>query len=231
MSLLRKSELEGNGIVTSSEPITYKSKRSSVADTLRQEIFTEQLKPGSRLRQEEVAQRLGVSVTPVREAFRILEAEGYVESRPHQGVVVANRNYGDLIDAYEIRLSLEILAIRRIVANPDANLGQLAEAVTEAESAILNGDTVEFRKANSRFHAGLARASGSQLIENILVGLNGLWFSFPHDALAVNAQHKTHLALLRALEQRDDEEASRLLYEHMAGNIEDLKRAKASKDA
>lgn len=208
------------------EPLAFTSKRGAVAELLRREIFSAKLKPGSPLRQEQIAARLGVSPTPVREAFRILEAEGYVESRPHRGVVVAERNYADLIDAYEIRLALEGVVVKRIIDQPTQDVfASLGTAVERAGRAKQRGDTVRFRQANAFFHEALALAPGSLVLKNVISRLTASWFFFPHDRERMDAQHQDHLDVIAALRRRDGDEAVRILTQHVQDNIESLRKA------
>src|SRR5690348_4351298 len=91
-------------------PLTKLTVAEQVATALREEITTGQLAAGTRLRQNEIAQRFGVSSTPVREAFGLLQSEGLVQIDPHRGVTVFLPSIQDLIEHYEIRIALEVLA-------------------------------------------------------------------------------------------------------------------------
>ena len=206
-----------------SRPLDYVSKRDAIAEVLRREIFEARLKPGAPLRQEQIAARLGVSPTPVREAFRILEAEGYVESRPHRGVVVADRNYDDLLDVYEIRLALECLAVRRIAGRVDDHmLSDMVGLLADAERAMKRGHTMAFRKANARFHEALVLAPGSQVVRNIMSRLAASWFFFPQDQHQMEVQHQDHLDVISAIRRGDQATAVDILNRHVARNIEVL---------
>src|SRR5918996_6401711 len=87
----------------------------TVAQMLRNEIQRGQLPPGTRLRQNEVAQRFGVSTTPVREALALLQAEGLVRIDPHRGALVFHPTVADLRESYEIRGALESLAVTKAI--------------------------------------------------------------------------------------------------------------------
>src|SRR5688500_15710836 len=94
--------------------IHFSTKMEAVADSIRRRILDGKLPPGMQLMQEQVAQELGVSPTPVREAFGVLEAEGLIERRPHRGVVVAERDPQGVAEAFEFRSAVEVLAIKWI---------------------------------------------------------------------------------------------------------------------
>src|ERR671919_3227658 len=85
----------------------------AVAQMLRNEIQSGQLPPGTRLRQNDVAHRFGVSTTPVREALALLQADGLVRIDPHRGAIVFHPTIADLRESYEIRKTLEALAVEK----------------------------------------------------------------------------------------------------------------------
>src|ERR1700694_4294782 len=148
------------------------TKTDWVAEELRKEVLRKQLAPGTSLQQEEVAQRLGVSSTPVRKAFAILEAEGLLEKRAHRGVVVARRDATELADIYEMRMILEPHAFRRALAHiTESLIAQLEEAAAEAERALHKPDVHACRRANSRFHEILVEASGSDVFTEVTKSL------------------------------------------------------------
>jgi DNA-binding GntR family transcriptional regulator len=132
----------------------------SVAERLRSEIHAGSILPGEFLRQNAVAERLGVSSTPVREAFAILEREGMVRREPHRGVVVFKPTIQDLLDGYEIREVLEVLAARRAakrLTKEDLEwLDDLSERMPTAT------DRAEYLKMNQAFHERIEQAGGSR---------------------------------------------------------------------
>src|ERR1700722_10743535 len=107
-----------------------------VADDLRQAIRRGELRGGMPLRQNEVADALGVSSTPVREAFAILQREGLVQRNVHRGVVVFEPTITDLLAAYEIRGALEPLAARYATRHiADGDLAELRSLIGQMERA------------------------------------------------------------------------------------------------
>lgn len=208
------------------------TKRDSVAEVLRREILSGRLRPGTQLRQQALADRLGVSATPVREAFRLLEAEGYVEARAHHGVVVNKRKYDDMIDAYELRLSIEAIAIGRIARSGDLQLlEQLRKATAAGERARKAGDTQAFRRASLRFHETLVAAAKSSLLVQINDRLMAHWFSFPHDPERMTRASHDHQALIDRLERHDADGALAVLRRHLDSNIEVLKKLRDQTDS
>src|SRR3712207_5245594 len=94
------------------EPVRFQLKRDYIVEALRAAIARGELKPGQRLRQEELAARFEISSTPVREALRKLEAEGLVASVPHQGVYVARPSLERMAESYRLRALLETHALK-----------------------------------------------------------------------------------------------------------------------
>jgi DNA-binding GntR family transcriptional regulator len=195
-------------------------KRDSIAEALRREILSANFPPGMALRQQDIAAQLGVSPTPVREAFRMLEADGYVQSHAHRGTVVAQRDYQEVIDAHEIRFALESLAARRIVARKDpAALAQVRDTTKAAARAMRTGGADGFRLASVAFHHALIEATGSVLLRHLIERLVAYWFLFPQDRHRMVAAHREHVAILEALTRGEAEEAIRVLGAHLDAQI------------
>lgn len=122
-------------------------------DGLRRAIVARELRPGQRVGQEDVADSLGVSVAPVREALRVLEQEGQVTYRPRRGYFVTELRAEDLAEIYELRQVLEERAARRALPGLDEDaLERLALAASDCVAAAEVGDVVSELEANRRFH-------------------------------------------------------------------------------
>ncbi|MHB8621575.1 MAG: GntR family transcriptional regulator, partial [Chloroflexota bacterium] len=161
-------------------PLAYRGKRDALVDRLSEAILRGELKMGQWLRQEEIAARFGVSPTPVREALRVLEAQGMVVYAPHRGVRVANFA-GSVKQFYELRQALECLAVRMAVANLDEDrLARLWAAVADIERAGSQGDTELAHDAHQRFHLDLYSASGFPALVDMI---QMVWSRFPWDVL------------------------------------------------
>jgi DNA-binding GntR family transcriptional regulator len=184
-----------------------------------------ELPPGTPLQQEAVARRLGLSSTPVREAFVVLESEGLVEKRAHQGVVVAQRNASELIDVYEMRRTLEIESFRRAIPNIDDSLiAELERLAEEADRAL--PDIHECRRLNARFHDLLLSAARSPIHTEVLRLLfQRSLFAVPLDRSSIKAMLGHHHAITRALRRRDYARAEEVMAEHLAEMIAMLRFA------
>jgi DNA-binding GntR family transcriptional regulator len=122
-------------------------------DGLRHAIVDRQLRPGQRVRQEELADSLGVSIAPVREALRVLEQEGQVTYRPRRGYFVTELRIEDLEEIYDLRAVLEARAARRALPTLDEDaLERIALAARDCVDAAEAGDVAGELEANRRFH-------------------------------------------------------------------------------
>jgi len=202
-----------------------------VFDTLRDSIIDRRLKPGQWLRQETLAQELGVSQMPVREALKRLVAEGLAELVPYKGVKVVEFSPEDIVDICTTRLVLEGLAVR--FATPlitPETLEQLKENLTEAEGYTEQDQMARRRELNTEFHLFICRASGRQYLVRLL---ERLWSWFPSVILyegmsrqkellpaRLERELQEHWAILKALERQDAEQAE----EETRSHIQNLSR-------
>jgi DNA-binding GntR family transcriptional regulator len=122
-------------------------------DGLRRAIVAGELRPGQRVLQEEIAESLGVSIAPVREALRTLEQEGQVVYLPRRGYFVTELRIADLREIYELRQVLEERAVRRALPTIDEDvLQRITLAAKDCADAVEAGDVAAELEANRRFH-------------------------------------------------------------------------------
>src|SRR5438445_848415 len=149
---------------TSAMPI-HMTKAEAVAEWIRGRIVSGALDAGSALQQEEIARTLEVSSTPVREAFLLLEADGWVERRPHRGVVVVRPPLDELEEIREVRNAIERVAAKRICSSSDPTLlDALREALEQCQRAIDTNDADLWQRGTYDFHHAIAVASGSKTV-------------------------------------------------------------------
>lgn len=196
--------------------IRFKTKSDTVASWLRSEVLAGRLQPGTQLLQEDIAEQLGVSSTPVREAFGMLEAEGFLERRPHRGVVVTSRNEDDVADANRIRTVLETYAVRELTKRlaPEM-LAEMEQHLNDAQAAMVSGDTAAFRRASNGFHLAIIRGARSRSLNEIMN------YMVPRSQLysRVNAEWMPtrlaeHRRILEAIRAGDGKIAADLLTHH-----------------
>lgn len=140
-----------------------------VADRIRADILSGKIAPGTRLRQVQLAREFGVSTTPIREAFQLLQSGGIVESDPHRGVVVRRPSAADVAENYEIRCELEILAAGRALPQlTDDAIARMEALQAEMEATT---DERQYIELNYAFHDTLYSVSGRKrlcsLIDNL----------------------------------------------------------------
>ena len=136
---------------------------------LREAIIVGELQPGTPLRLEELADSLGMSISPVREAIRYLETVGLAEHVAYRGARVSELNATDMHDVYEVRGALEVEAVRRAAARfSDADRAASEAVLDDLEDAYRRKDTRAIVHGNTAFHTLLAATSGSRWIERLL---------------------------------------------------------------
>lgn len=196
----------------------HKTKRDFVVDTLRDAILSGEIHPGERLLQDELAEDFKVSSTPIREALRLLEAEGILEHIPHKGVRVAEVSLEDVHEIYAIRSALEPLAIRHAIPNQgEASIQHLLALNEHMETHIHNEQLEELRHLNYEFHMLIYKSAGFPLLLQII---RSLWTKFPWDTLHTipsRAQEsiKEHKHIIQAIVDGNAELADQSIQKHI----------------
>ncbi|ORM64032.1 GntR family transcriptional regulator [Pantoea rodasii] len=192
-----------------------------VYQALKQDIFEFRLMPGDRFSENEIADRLEVSRTPVRQALFWLEREGYVEVWFRSGWQVKPFDFEYFEELYDFRTVLEREAVRRLCALPPL---ACAEILTELKSFWIDAPRLEDGKAVSAhdeaFHMALVAAAGNQEMARIHAELTEKIriirrLDFTRDD-RVDATYREHAQILRAIFQQQTEEAQRILTDHIA---------------
>lgn len=198
-----------------------------IAAALRQEIVSGQLPAGTRLPQVEIAQRFGISTTPVREAFGLLQRDGLVQIDTHRGVTVFLPTIEDLIEHYEIRMALEMLAAEK--AAERFQLQDVPPLVAILDEMFATADSAHYVELNHQFHMNLYRPGvGSRLLtmieelRNASLAYNHLYASadIPKDAERLDAEHR---AILAACQSNDPARASNAVRQHIYQTILHIK--------
>jgi DNA-binding GntR family transcriptional regulator len=187
---------------------------------LREEIVSGELAPGARVHLSEAAERLGMSIVPVREALRSLVAEGLVLSLPQRGYRVAPTSNEDLSDVYRLRLVLDPMATALAVPRlTGADRRDLTGAMTALERAYATGDRALHRDAHRRFHFGIYDACGSPWLIRFL---DLLWVaSYRYQRLSaprrgtLTDRGAEHRRILDACLEGDGELAALLMRKHL----------------
>jgi DNA-binding GntR family transcriptional regulator len=192
---------------------------AGVSRAIRDDIIRGVHAPGTRLAEEALSARYGVSRVPVREALRTLEAEGFVRSRPYAGVVVAELDDAEAEDLLEIRSRLEPLgAARAAVRHTPEQLGRLKELIALADDALAADRLDELARLNSRFHEVLAQASGSRTLSQLVTQLSWkiAWVYTAKLPRRAEDSWREHREIVKALESGDPDKAVRVVTRHIA---------------
>jgi DNA-binding GntR family transcriptional regulator len=217
-------------------PVTATSLADEIAFLLRSDILEGALPPGTRLQQDELCVRFGVSRTPVREALRQLQALNLITLAPSRGATVRLPSRRELVEVYELRADLEglasALAATRWSADDLAEIRRAQDDLSSALGAYLDGGgdasfDRRLRSANDRFHEGIRRVAGNERLGGVVHDLEGF---FPKDhvwraAAAVgeleSLNRDDHEAILEAIASRRGGAARRAMTAHVdrAGRI------------
>ncbi|MEM9343304.1 MAG: GntR family transcriptional regulator [Pseudomonadota bacterium] len=199
-----------------------KASGESAYDRLHASIREGVFRPGDRLREEDVAERLSLSRTPVREALRRLEADGIVEHRPRQGAVVRQLAHAEVVELYEMRVVLE-----RTAAEMAAKHGTAAEfdALDDLNAAIAEerNNASQAAAINQDFHRSLYLAcrnrfllEAARALNNSLLLLGPTTFT---DEVRVDVVVRQHQAIVDALRNGDEEAAGAAAEVHLTTSL------------
>lgn len=194
--------------------------RDVVFNTLRQAILKGELKPGERLMEIALAERLGVSRTPIREAMRKLELEGLVVMIPRRGAQVANITEKDLNDVLEVRIALENMAIEKACQNmTEDGMSKLWMAAKAFERTTAEGDLVKMAEADVAFHEIIYQASDNRRLIQVLNNLREQIYRYRVEYLKEeetrNLLVREHEEMTKAIRERDVKNAQRIAYQHI----------------
>lgn len=196
----------------------FRTKEEQVADFLREGIISGTFPRGSRLKQAEIAERLQLSITPVREALKLLEAEGYINGNSYRGACVVPFDATASKEVLELRLMLESRLIRGTAENIRAqDIVELRALADEFERAFDAGDRASARGVNYRFHRRLySLADMPQTLHFVQI----LWARYPFDLINAVAGRgkdaaKEHDEILDALSKGDASAATLAMRKHI----------------
>jgi DNA-binding GntR family transcriptional regulator len=199
--------------------VVFKTKEEQVAEFIREGIMSGLFPRGQKLKQAELAKMLNLSITPVREALKLLEAEGYVAGASHRGAIVAPFEADQLPELSELRQMLETRLVRLAIGNVTPEVtAELRQFNAEIKAAAEREDWVGVRKGNYRLHFRFYTLAGQpQTLHFVRV----LWAKYPFGLLGampprVEAVIDEHEQVLEALEAGNREAACELMCAHIA---------------
>lgn len=198
--------------------------RDVVFNTLRQAILRGELKPGERLMEIQLANKLGVSRTPIREAIRKLELEGLVLMIPRRGAEVAEITEKSLRDVLEVRGALEELAVKLACQKiTDEQITELRVADKEFEQALNSGDVTVYAEADVKFHDVIYHATDNQRLIQLLFNLREQMYRYRVEYLKREEAHGTllmeHKKIIETIANRDMDAAVDAVCQHIDNQV------------
>ena len=203
----------------------YKPLREIVFDALREAIVSGRLKPGERLMELQLAEEMGVSRTPVREAIRKLELEELIITIPRKGAYVADLSLKDAAEVFEIRGSLEGLAANLAAERiTEEEIESLERLLVQTKECINDKDIKKIVEKDEQFHGIIYIASRNKKLSGILNNLREQVYRFRVTSLTKNPRrlkgiYDDHEMILAAIGSRDPEQAEKLVRRHIE-NVE-----------
>lgn len=186
--------------------------------TLRALLYDGRIRPGERLRERDLAERLGVSRTPVREAVRRLETEGILRTEARRGVLVPELDHQQVLELYAFREVLEGFAARLAAQHASNAEIQVLREITERERSPTDVPTT--KRLNRQFHQLLSRASRNQYLVDALNTMNDHINLLPGTMFRAGDRptrgYDEHVAIVEAIARRDPEAAERAARQHIA---------------
>ncbi|MEN9419681.1 MAG: hypothetical protein RI988_3302 [Pseudomonadota bacterium] len=200
------------------DPATRLPRAEQAYQEIRRAIQEHRLKPGDRLREAELAEAVGVSRTPLREALARLEADGLIANDPARGLVVTRLDYNMVSELYYMREVLEGTAARLAAQHAsDVELTILDEICEQYRRSI--GDSAALELRNRQFHEALYRCAHNRYLVRTLQGLHDalalLGESTLHDRARAENTQAEHEAILRAIKERNPEAAEQATRTHI----------------
>src|ERR1700712_1790148 len=207
-------------------------KRDRIVEDLRRKILSGELPRGARMPQDDLARQFDASITPVREALRLLEAEGLLVSEPHRGVRVAGIDLDKIKATYVVRRLVESYAMQRVTTRlSPRDLARARLMIEKMQNQSDVGDVDAFRQDNREFHFFFYERCGMPALSE---QIEAMWQAFPWDLMLntperTHQSHLEHVAIIEAIESGDVAAVAATTEAHIAQGFEAIAR-RLSKD-
>ena len=190
--------------------------REKILETIRDAILKGTMKPGERVSEPDLAERFGISRTPIREAFRQLESEGYLEVVPRKGAVVASLSERDIEEFYAIKIILEGFAARMAAEKLTAKEIERLEVINARLHKIAaEGDVKTFFRVHNEFHEVFIKAAGndklSEMINQLVMRFKRLRLASLSQPGRMEVSIEDHSDMIQAFKDHDGERADSLI--------------------
>lgn len=202
--------------------------RDVVFHTLREAILKGELKPGERLMELQLAAKLGVSRTPIREAIRMLEQEGLAVTIPRKGAEVAKMTEKDMEDVLQIRDALDELAASIACEQiTKEELDDLKSTMHAFEESTQTGDLKRIAEADVRFHDIIYKATGNPKLENMLSNLREQMYRYRVEYLKDEKNYpvlvREHSEIVEGLLKKDKQKVTEAMHKHVKNQVTAVK--------
>lgn len=202
--------------------------RDVVFNTLREAILKGELKPGERLMELQLAARLGVSRTPIREAIRMLEQEGLAVTIPRKGAEVAKMTEKDMEDVLQVREALDELAATIACEQmTQEQLNELMRAMHEFEESTKTGNVKKIAESDVRFHDIIYQATENPKLVSILNNLREQMYRYRVEYLKDEKNYpmllKEHQEIAEGLALKNKDKVTAMMHQHVANQMTAVK--------
>ena len=204
-----------------------KSLRQVVVEALREAIVTGQFKPGDSLTEREISKTMGVSTTPIKEAFRILEHEGLIQTIPRKGAFVSELADTSIHEVQMLRAAVEGVCARLVaIKATEEQLSELESQIELMEDLLLNDKTDQLVEENTKFHSMIREAANSPVLARVLINVGSFDKAFRKRALKDVREAKDgyleHREIFEAIKSRDADLSEQLTKQHIMRTVNDV---------
>lgn len=213
--------------------LSYKYK---VYKQLKEDIITGKYSEGEVLNERKLADAMGISRTPIREALSILNTEGWIIDEPYKGAVVRPFTVEYVMQAHKVRRALEVLAVEDAINNiKSENINELKDILEKQAKNLKNYDPAEFMTLDREFHDLIYSLSKNDILQDLLKNLHDMIRYFGIKVLSYPERSRTtlseHIAIFEGINQKNIEVAKEAMDYHMLKTREEiLKRTKNKYD-
>ncbi|WP_431801106.1 GntR family transcriptional regulator [Halobacillus andaensis] len=201
-----------------------KSLRDIVVDTIREAIVEGDLQPGERLKERELSERMGISTTPIKEAFRVLGHEGFIETIPRKGTFVSTMVDVNIEEVQMLRASVEGLCARLAAVKISKDeLSQLKGQIEHMESLLADGSIEQLVEENTQFHQIIREIADSPMISKVSMNIENFDKAFRKRALNASEEvtqgFTEHTEIFKAIQKKDPDLAEKLMKNHIMRTV------------
>lgn len=191
-----------------------------IAESIKTAIIKGKFKPGEKISEGDLAETMGISRTPLREAFRKLENEGFIKIVPRKGAVVTEVSPGEASDLYQIKSTLEGLAARLAASRmKEKELEKLEKINQDLEQLISQNDLEAFYRTHTRFHEGFVKQCGNNRLISMISNLNDHFKRFGMVTLTLPGQYENairqHREIIEAFRAGDAQLAESMVRQNV----------------